>query len=81
VASVSTKHGLNTLEKVLSFLDAVANLGISVIDISLVYRDSKELLGRANVASRFVINTKFPRGFGEDLSTKDKVIQASKESL
>ncbi|KAE9363955.1 aldehyde reductase [Stipitochalara longipes BDJ] len=80
-ASVSTEHGLDTPEKVLSFLDAVANLGIGVIDTSPVYGDSEELLGKANAASRFVINTKFPGGFGEDSSTKDKVIQAGKESL
>lgn len=78
---ISTHNGFDTTEKVQSFLDIIAELGITTIDTAFIYGDSEELLGKANASSRFTIDTKYPGGFLADWSTKDKVIEAGQLSL
>jgi aryl-alcohol dehydrogenase-like predicted oxidoreductase len=64
-----------------TFLDVVEELGIKNIDTAAIYGDSEDVLGEANAPSRFVIDTKFPGGFGSEPSTKENIIKFGETSL
>ena len=55
--------------------------GCKVVDTAALYGDSEKLLGEANVASKFVVDTKTKGGFpGKGYATKEKVIEEAMNS-
>ncbi|EFX02277.1 aldehyde reductase [Grosmannia clavigera kw1407] len=80
-ATIASNYGFDTDDKVQSFLDVVAAVGIDTLDTALIYSDSEEVLGKAKAASRFRIDTKFPGGFTSGPITKESVVEAGKQSL
>ncbi|KAL4794020.1 NADP-dependent oxidoreductase domain-containing protein [Aspergillus venezuelensis] len=54
--------------------------GIKYIDTALIYGTSEEILGRLGAAKNFVIDTKYPGGFGP-VSSIEGIIAAANDSL
>lgn len=64
-----------------NFLSVVVELGIKNIDTATIYNESEAVLGENDAPSRFVVDTKFPGGFGSEPSTKENIIKIGNESL
>ncbi|KAH8806170.1 putative aldehyde reductase [Xylogone sp. PMI_703] len=71
----------NSPEQVDQVLKTLEEAGIDTIDTAQTYGKSEELLGQANAASRFVIDTKHCGGMIPGESTKDKVVARGLDSL
>ncbi|KAJ3145399.1 hypothetical protein HDU86_000920 [Geranomyces michiganensis] len=77
----SFSNGQPIPDLIQSFFTTFTELGIDTIDTAVIYGQSEELLGNAQVTKKFKVDTKLPGGFGPNESTRDVVVKTAKESL
>ncbi|CRK15828.1 hypothetical protein BN1723_003849 [Verticillium longisporum] len=65
----------------IEWVKVLEEVGIKTIDTAMIYGQSEEILGQVGAASRFIVDTKLPGGFGPELSTQDHVVKTCNASL
>lgn len=80
-AGFNEQGSQRTAVEVEEVLQVLKQEGITTIDTAQIYGSSEQLLGQANAAAHFVIDTKHCGGFAPDNSKKEKVIAGAEESL
>jgi aflatoxin B1 aldehyde reductase len=81
-AATFNEHGSQrTVVEVEEILQVLKQEGITQIDTAQIYGSSEQLLGQANAAAHFFVDTKHCGGFAPGNSTKEKVIAGAEESL
>lgn len=80
-ATFNEQGSQRTLAEVEEVLQVLKQEGIATIDTAQIYGSSEQLLGQANAAAHFVVDTKHCGGFAPGNSTKEKVIAGAEESL
>lgn len=69
------------VDQIKNWLDALEASNVKTIDTAQMYGKSEEGLGKAGAAGRFIIDTKYPGGFGENPATKENIIEGGQGSL
>lgn len=69
------------VDEVNRWLAALDENGIKIIDTAEMYGNSEEGLGKAGAAARFIIDTKFPGGFGDKAATEENLVASGQQSL
>lgn len=69
------------VDEATEWLKTLESFGITNIDTAEAYGPSEEMLGKANAASKFTVDTKLLGGLGPRPCTKDVVIESCTSSL
>jgi aryl-alcohol dehydrogenase-like predicted oxidoreductase len=78
---VTSSDEFSKPENIAQVLDAIEGHGIKTIDTANAYAQCEEVLGQANATARFTVDTKYPGGMSQKLSTREVVVASARESL